>query len=613
MKKKKIFLIILRYTILFLIGFTIAHILFGNTSEKYTEISYTEFLQKINSNSIDSITMEKNSTQAIATYKKTDKDITQYAVEIPNQEAFVSFIQERISAGSNGPEFTINDMDSGINFLDFVTLLIGLIPSLLCVFVFFTLFRSLFRKSKDKNDKTPSFMTPFNTDLNYIEKMVKSNVKFSDVAGLDEEKSELIEIVDFLKNPSKYESIGAKIPKGILLSGSPGTGKTLLAKAVAGEAGVSYLAVSGSEFVEKYVGVGASRIRGLFKEARKNAPCIIFIDEIDAIGAKREDGGNSEHNQTLEQLLTELDGFEDRRNIILLAATNRPFSLDTALTRPGRFDRKINVRLPDVKGREEILHIHARGKSFAENIDFKSIAYNTAGYSGAELENLLNESALIAAKKKHEFILKEDIDEALRKITIGLKKTNLVISESERELTAVHEAGHAVVACLLKSSEYIKEVSIIPRGNAGGYTWHNKVEDKSYVSQKELKHEMMILLAGRVAESILLKDISSGASNDLQVATKIAIEMISSYGMGEIGPISLNGLNSSELGILGEKTLSNIGDIIVKLLNEIEAQTMQMLSEPKNMDILRAVSNKLLENEIISGKELDIIFNSFNN
>ena len=457
-----------------------------------------------------------------------------------------------------------------------------------------------------------SSFNPFNSNLNYTDKMVKSDVKFSDVAGLDEEKQELEEIVDFLKNPEKYEKIGAKIPRGVLLSGVPGTGKTLLAKAVAGEADVPFISMSASEFVEMFVGVGASRVRKLFERAKKLAPCIVFIDEIDAIGSRRasNSGTENENNQTLNQLLVEMDGFSSDRGIVVISATNRPEMIDKALLRPGRFDRKINVNLPDVKGREEILEIHAKNKLFGEEIDFRNIAHNTSGYSGAELANLLNEAALIAARREHEAVFKEDIDEALKKITIGLEKAGRIISKKERKITAVHEAGHAIVAHLLESQEKVKEISIIPRGGAGGYTWHNREEEKLYISKRDFQDRLKVLLAGRVAENIELIDISSGAFNDLEEATKIAKEMITLYGMdSNIGPISLKGFSNSEMVLLGEEKLSDIGVKIAEILKEAESKAKDVLMRKR--EILRAVTDELLDKETISGEELNDIFRKY--
>lgn len=418
--------------------------------------------------------------------------------------------------------------------------------------------------------------------------------------------------MDFLKNPKKYQDMGAKIPKGILLSGSPGTGKTLLAKALAGEAGVAFLHASGSEFVEKYVGVGAKRIRNLFEQARELAPCIIFIDEIDAIGSKRSDDSNNvEHNQTLEQLLIEMDGFDSStvEGIIVIAATNRADSLDKALLRPGRFDRHIIVRLPDVKGREEILKIHSRNKKFDDSVDFKKIAHNTSGFSGAQLENLLNEASIMAVRNIHEKISESDINSALKKIVVGLSKTGKILSEKERLLTAYHESGHAIVSLFTNNQNSIKEISIIGAGEVGGYTWYENIEDKNYISKTELQGEVISLLGGRAAERIFFQDISTGASNDLKKATDIVIRMLIFYGMDEtIGPISMNGdyseyLDSSQFSfVLMQRTK--------EILCNAEKQATRILQQHK--PFVEELVKTLLEKETVHGEELDqIMFRAF--
>lgn len=567
------------------------------------KIPYTQLLLLIREDKISSIEMQEYSTEVIA-YPKEDQK-TKYVVQVINTDVLTEYVQERVLEGQD----IVMSFDEKENNITFIDILVFAYPFLMIGLLISSLMR--IRNTFRSNSRGPaSFPNLFEADTNYIEKITNSNVRFSDVAGLDEEREELIEIVDFLKMPEKYVALGAKIPRGVLLSGAPGTGKTLLAKAIAGEAGVAYLAISGSEFIEKYVGVGASRIRALFKEARKHAPCIIFIDEIDAIGAKRREEGSSEHNQTLEQLLTELDGFANRSNIILLAATNRPDSLDPALTRPGRFDRKIAINLPDVKGREEILKLHGKDKPFYEKVDFKKIAYNTAGFSGAELANVLNESALIAARKNQSAISENDIDEALKKIRIGLKKSNRVISEKEKLIVANHEAGHAIVSLFLDTQPNVKEVSIIPRGTAGGYTLHETNEDKNYRSKTELKEELITLLGGRVAEQIVLNDISTGASNDLQVATNVAREMIIMYGMdSDIGPISFNGCSNKELNIFGDEMLSNIGKKISELMKEAEEKAEELINTHRAL--LDKIVKELLQEETISGEYLEELFKEY--
>ncbi len=615
MQKKKVskkFLIVL--AIILCILFRIIQTNQISQPQETSSISYTELIQKINGNNINTITL-KNSSDGIV--YATSAEGTIYETKIPDKDIFLQFVQEKIVNGQALDIIIGENESSGSVMGTILNCIVWIYVAIMVIAIVYQVKRlkKMFNNdfgdksdSKSTSNDTPSIMSLFNTDINYTEKVVNSDVRFSDVAGLDEEKAELEEVVDFLKNPDRYSKLGAKIPKGVLLSGSPGTGKTLLAKAVAGEAGVKYLAISGSEFIEKYVGVGASRIRGLFKEARKNAPCIIFIDEIDAVGAKRdEEGRNSEHNQTIEQLLAEMDGFGSKRNVIVLAATNRLSSLDPALTRPGRFDRKISIGLPDIKGRRDILKIHSKNKPLSDEVNLEKIAYNTAGFSGAELENLLNESALIAARKNHSYITQEDIDDALKKITVGLKKSGKIVSEKERKLTANHEAGHALVSLFLPTQSTIKEVSIVPRGTAGGYTWHDTVEDKNYISKTEMQERLTVLLAGRAAEQIVLGDISTGASNDLEVATKTAREMIIYYGMdSDIGPISFSGSSSQEISFFGNTTLSNVGIKIKEILKEAEKQAKQIIND--NRTFLDKLAKELLMNETVTGEKINQMF-----
>ena len=437
----------------------------------------------------------------------------------------------------------------------------------------------------------------------------ETNVTFQDVAGLEEEKTELIEIVEFLKKPKKFHEMGAKIPKGILLCGKPGTGKTLIAKAIAGEAGVQFISMSGSEFIEMFAGLGASRVRKLFEKAKKISPCIIFIDEIDAIGSRRTNasGAESENNQTLNQLLVEMDGFETNETIIVLAATNRPEMLDKALLRPGRFDRQIVIAAPDAKGREEILKIHAENKKIEPNVDLKEIALDTAGFTGAELANVLNEAAITATINKHTAITKTDIEDAVKKVTVGLEKHSRVISEKDKKLTAYHEAGHAIVSKFLETQLDVKEVSIIPRGVAGGYTMYKTNEDKYYVSKTEMKEKLVALLGGRAAEQVALNDISTGASNDIEVATEIAKDMVTKYGMSDkVGPINLEVKDKYEIQPLGENIDELVGQEVKVLIDTAYSKAQEILIN--NMDKLHAVSERLLEKEIISAEEFETFF-----
>ena len=441
----------------------------------------------------------------------------------------------------------------------------------------------------------------------------KRKTTFADVAGADEEKEELREIVEFLKNPSKYNTLGARIPKGVLLVGPPGTGKTLLARAVAGEAGVPFFSISGSDFVEMFVGVGASRVRDLFDKAKKNHPCIIFIDEIDAVGRQRGaglGGGHDEREQTLNQLLVEMDGFGANEGVIMIAATNRPDILDPALMRPGRFDRQVMVGYPDIKGREEILRVHAKGKPLAPDVVLSTIAKSTAGFTGADLENLLNEAALLAARKNHKAITEAEIEEATIKVVVGTEKKSRVMSEKEKKLTAYHEAGHALATYYCKTQDPVHQISIIPRGMAGGYTMHLPTEDRSYQSRNEMKEELVVLLGGRVAEALVLDDISTGASNDIERATKIARAMVTKYGMSEkLGPItygtdSSNPFLGKEMGHVSnysEQTASEIDEEIQTIISTAYSQTEQILKD--HIDELHRLAGVLYEKEKLDGSE----------
>ena len=444
------------------------------------------------------------------------------------------------------------------------------------------------------------------------------DVHFSDVAGVDEAVEEMQEIKDFLENPAKYQSLGAKIPRGCLLVGPPGTGKTLLARAVAGEAGVPFFSISGSDFVEMYVGVGASRVRDLFDKAKKTMPCIIFIDEIDAVGRQRGaglGGGHDEREQTLNQLLVEMDGFEANDGIIVMAATNRADILDKALLRPGRFDRQVYVGLPDVKGREEILKVHTRNKPLAPDVSLKVIAQRTAGFAGADLENLLNEAALLAARKDHKSITMEEIEEATIKVVVGTEKKSRVMTNKEKKLTAYHEAGHAIATYFCDSQDPVHQISIIPRGMAGGYTMHLPTEDKSYQSRNEMREELIVLLGGRVAEALVLDDISTGASNDIERATKIVRAMVTKYGMSDrLGPItygadSSNPFLGKEMGHVSnysEETAAEIDEEIKSIICDAYDKTKKVLSE--HIDLLHRLAGVLFEREKLDADEfLDVM------
>ncbi len=442
-------------------------------------------------------------------------------------------------------------------------------------------------------------------------------VTFKNVAGADEEKQELEEIVDFLKNPKRYMEVGARIPKGVLLVGPPGTGKTLLAKAVAGEAGVPFFSISGSDFVEMFVGVGASRVRDLFEQAKKNSPCIIFIDEIDAVGRQRGagmGGGHDEREQTLNQLLVEMDGFGVNEGIIMVAATNRPDILDPALLRPGRFDRQIVVGVPDVKGREEILKVHSKNKPLNEDVELKILAKRTPGFTGADLENLMNEAALLTVRARRKVITMEELEESITRVMAGPEKKSRVISEKDKNLTAYHEAGHAVVSKYLPNSYAVHEISIIPRGMAGGYTLHLPNEDTAYTSKSKLRDDMVGLLGGRVAEALILGDISTGAKNDIDRTTSIAKKMVMEYGMTDaLGPISFGkddgevfmGRDFGRTRDFSEEVASKIDREIKALIDEAYERTETILKE--NIDKLHDVAKALLEREKLTAEEFNAI------
>ncbi len=443
-------------------------------------------------------------------------------------------------------------------------------------------------------------------------------ITFADVAGLDEEKEELSEIVDFLKNPAKFVRLGARIPKGVLLVGPPGTGKTYLSKSVSGEAGVPFFSISGSDFVEMFVGVGASRVRDLFDQAKKNAPCIIFIDEIDAVGRRRGaglGGGNDEREQTLNQLLVEMDGFSGNEGIIIIAATNRPDILDPALMRPGRFDRQVHVGLPDVKAREEILKIHVRKKPLGDDVDLEVVAKRTPGFTPADLENAMNEAALLTARQNKTLITMDIIEEAITKVIAGPEKRSKVISDNEKKLTAYHEAGHAVVARLSSSKDPVHMITIIPRGGAGGFTMYLPEEDRSYRSKTEMEESIVRLLGGRVAEKLALDDISTGASNDIERATKIARAMVTTYGMSDaLGPMTYGtddeevflGRDFNKIRNYSEEVAAKIDKEMRRIIDNAYHKTETLLSQ--NMEKLDRVAQALLEKETISGKEFETLF-----
>ena len=558
------------------------------------ELAYTELIENINKNEVEKIEMTTGSNSITVTLKgEGEEKERQKTVLVPSLQAFIELVQEKVDKEGLEIDLSQKSINPALRIADTV---FSMLPTILLIALIVMMFK----------------MQGLGGDNGKVyggEENKNTNVKFDDVAGLDEEKGELIEIVDFLKKPKAYLDMGAKIPKGILLYGKPGTGKTLIAKAIAGEAGVPFISMSGSEFIEMFAGLGASRVRKLFEKAKKMAPCIIFIDEIDAIGSRRtsSSGAETENNQTLNQLLVEMDGFDSTETIIVLAATNRPEMLDKALLRPGRFDRQITIPAPDLNGREEILKLHAKNKKFESDINFKDIAGDTAGFTGAELANVLNEAAIIATRNKHKKISNTDIEDAVKKITVGLEKHNRVISDKDKKLTAYHEAGHAIVSKFLETQTDVKEVSIIPRGLAGGYTMYKTNEDKYYVSKTELLEKMVALMGGRAAEKLALNEISTGASNDIEVATGIAKDMLTVYGMSDsLGPISLKVNDPYELQIFGEGVTDEVGNQIRILIDNAYVTAQKILSE--HMDILDAVAQTLLEKEKITTEEFEEFF-----
>ena len=587
-KKKYLFTAII--VILAIAGIVFGIFQYMNYSKEKEEktLAYTDLITKIKEDSVEKIEMKEKSTTVKVKLKDQDEE---KEVKVPESEAFIEFVQDQVKEGK-----TINLNQKEENLLAVVgEKLLSFLPTIMLIVLLVMIMQMQGLGDKGKV---------------YDATTQKTKTTFKDIAGLDEEKQEMIEIVDFLKKPKKFQAMGAKIPRGVLLCGNPGTGKTLIAKAIAGEADVPFISMSGSEFIEMFAGLGASRVRKLFEKARKIAPCIVFIDEIDAIGSRRttSSGSESENNQTLNQLLVEMDGFDTEEAIIVLAATNRPEMLDKALLRPGRFDRQITIGLPDLNGREAILNIHAKDKKIDESVNLRSIAEDTAGFTGAELANILNEAAIIATIKRHKAITNKDIEDAVKKVTVGLEKHSRVISEKDKKLTAFHEAGHAIVSRYLETQKEIKEVSIIPRGVAGGYTMYKTNEDKFYVSKQEMQEKLISLLGGRAAEKLALDDISTGASNDIEVATKIATDMVTIYGMSDIvGPISINTEKDPyQMELLGDRFEDSIGAEIKQLIDNAYYQAQKILSE--HMDKLEQVDEALMRQEIISAEEFEAFF-----
>ena len=543
---------------------------------------------------------------ANATSKKDDREI------VKGQLADITRFLDDIRETENGKTATYNLIRASDN-----SLLIDLIPTIIVVIIFIGAWIFFMRRmgGGGLGGREMSFGKAKIKNTNDE----KRKTTFDDVAGADEEKEELQEVVEFLKNPDKFNKLGARIPKGVLLVGPPGTGKTLLARAVAGEAGVPFFSISGSDFVEMFVGVGASRVRDLFDQAKKNAPCIIFIDEIDAVGRQRGaglGGGNDEREQTLNQLLVEMDGFGVNEGVILIAATNRPDVLDPALMRPGRFDRQVVVSYPDINGREAILKVHARKKPLAPDVKLKTIAKTTAGFTGADLENLLNEAALLAARADKKAITMKEIEEATIKVVVGAEKKSKVMSDKEKKLTAYHEAGHAILFDQLETQDPVHEISIIPRGMAGGYTMPLPTEDKSYNSRNEMIESIVVDLGGRVAEAIILDDISTGASNDIEKATKTARAMVTKYGMTkELGCINYGsedgsvflGRDYGRTQDYSEATAAKIDELVLKIVNNAYERAEAILLE--NIDKLHEIAAYLMKHEKMGAEDFEKVMN----
>ena len=575
-----------------------------------TKMNYSELISRIKAGQVSAITISAdrqtvevtlNSTSAEA---KTSSNVKE--VIIPNLDNFMAQIEKEVAEGQI--DITQKEESALISVLS--------IFSPFIILIVFLLFWVLLMNPNQNGNKSISFGK---SKARMVTSADKNKVTFKDVAGVDEEKEELEEIVEFLKSPKKFTDMGARIPKGVLLVGQPGTGKTLLAKAVAGEAGVPFFIISGSDFVEMFVGVGASRVRDLFEQAKKNAPCIVFIDEIDAVGRQRGaglGGGHDEREQTLNQLLVEMDGFAPNEGVIVLAATNRPDVLDKALLRAGRFDRQIVVGAPDVKAREQILEVHARKKRLADDVDLGLVAKNTSGFAGADLENVLNEAALLTARRNKMEIGMQEIEEAMVKVTMGPEKKSRVINEKEKKLVAFHEAGHAVVSKFLPSQDDVHQISIVPRGMAGGYTMYRPSEDKSFMSKTEMEENIVSLLGGRVAEQLVLGDISTGASNDIERASKIARAMVTKYGMSSaLGTIAFGsgneevflGRDLAQAKDYSEQTSSLIDAEVKKIIDTGYNRAVEILNQ--NMDKLHAVAEVLMEKEKIDGEEFSEIMN----
>lgn len=596
----------------------VVSIMFLANQQSKTEAKYSEIVSMFENGEIAEFTLDLSSGNlSYKTFKDVEKDkdkakVQQYSV--PNVSLFLDDIKDDIDNFNNDAKNKNNkivyDYKKGVSN----NMFFSMVPTILMFVVIAGLGIFAFRKmSKEMNNETNRTLSFGRIRAKNLTDDEGRKTTFADVAGCDEEKEELVELVDFLKDPDKFTQLGARIPKGVLLVGPPGTGKTLLARAVAGEAGVPFLSISGSDFVEMYVGVGASRVRDLFDQAKKKSPAIVFIDEIDAVGRQRGSGlgnGNDEREQTLNQLLVEMDGFGTNEGVIVIAATNRPDVLDSAILRPGRFDRQVTVGRPDTKGREEILKVHSKNKPLAPDVDLKSVAKSTIGFVGADLENLMNEAALLAARRGYKAITYAEIQEAMVKVRMGAEKKSHKYSEKALKLTAFHEAGHAVVAYFLDNHDPVEEISIIPRGmGAGGYTMYQPQEE-NYNSKNEMLDFVVSALGGRVAEALVMDDVSTGASNDIEHATNTVREMVMRYGMSDvIGPINYSGDNQEvfvgrdygKVKNYSEETAAKIDEEVTRIINDAYDRTKDILTE--NMDKLKLVAVTLMEREKLDKDE----------
>ena len=570
------------------------------------EYVYSDLLKELDENNVASVEVSRRTEVGdYGTAEAKLKDGSVIRVDVPSISVLQQVLDEK--ALTNGVKIDVGDLQRE-------SMLSQVVPSLIMMIVMIIIFILLFNRMQGGGGK----MNNFGKSKAKMSVDGESNVTFDNVAGCDEEKGELKELVEFLKAPKKFTELGARIPKGVLLVGPPGTGKTLLAKAVAGEAGVPFFSISGSDFVEMFVGVGASRVRDLFEQAKKNAPSIVFIDEIDAVGRRRGaglGGGHDEREQTLNQLLVEMDGFGINESVIIIAATNRADILDPALLRPGRFDRQVYVGRPDVKGREAILRVHAKGKPMASEVDLKVVAQTTAGFTGADLANLLNEAALLTARDGKKKIDMEEIQKALIKIGVGTEKKTRVISEKEKYITAYHEGGHAILFEVLSELDPVHSISIIPTGMAGGYTMPLPGEDRMYMTKMMMEQEIISLLGGRAAEELVIKDITTGASNDIERATSMARDMVTKYGMSELlGPIQFGGDND-EVFIgrdwgharnYGEGVAATIDQEVNRIVTDAYREAKRLLQE--NMEMLHATAKLLVEKEKVTGDEFRSLF-----